>query len=306
MSSVQGSLLRPSDIRRLRQSMTERELLARCRDAARLELRGARYSREDREDVAAQILAEGLAATHGVLPSKNDRTHSLTAYCGKAKNRRRSIDAERSRDEQAAVDAADDAAQSVWALAADFVPAPEPTSTLEAAEMADEAQRRLLMADRDDTDIWTLLYRMVRDLPTAQIANDLDVSPNAIDLRTARGRRKLRAAYPDAAELLADLVGDPIAALIEGEPTLIFSREDRSTEATTHGKTWGGKALRDQSGRWREGTDAGRWPERPADSDAANAACTLRRLPGGRRKHRDADAQATADALRNLGMALAA
>lgn len=305
------TLLTLKDLREKREQMTERELWQRCKDAARLELRGAMYSPDDRQDVAAQIMADGLTLTFGAPPKRDDGKHSLSAYCQRAKTIRRSIERQRARDLAATESEQDAAALSLDALMPDEQPIREVTAD-EAMTAAKEACRRLgLTAGRlpKISPVLALFYGYARDLPGATIAHELEMTPNGYDVACCRARSLVRAAYPSATDFLEALCGSPVWTIdtMTGEPILRFALRDDSAEA--HDRT---HAL---SVEWRTGTDGGSWPTRPETTEAARAACQVRfrreapKTAAQRREraHRKISPdQQKADALRRLGYALAA
>jgi hypothetical protein len=301
------SLMSPQALREYRDQLTERELWERCQSAARLELRGSRYSSDDRQDCAAQIMADGLAALNGSLPIGTDPKHSLGAYCKRAQTIRRSLERQRARDDLAAQEEQDAHAWSVDALLPEES-APVEVTAEEASHAAIAACQRLGL-DPSRGPVMALFYGYARDLPGAQIAHELGMSPNGYDVACHRARALVRAAYPDAEAFLTALCGDPVWTVdpMTGEPTLRFALHDDSREA--HDRT---HALAQD---WRDGTDAGSWPTRPETIEDARARCEVRYRRGApqtadkRRqrayKHTSAE-QVEADALKRLGWALAA
>lgn len=302
------SLLTITQLRQQRDQLTERELWQRCKDAARLEMRGSMYSPDDRQDCAAQIMADGLATTHGAPPRRDDPKHSLSAYCQRAKTIRRSVERHRARDLAATESEQDAAALSLDALMPDEQPIREVTHD-EAMAAAREACRRIGFQTHDRSPIRALFYGYARDLPGATIAHELGMSPNAYDVACCRARTLVRAAYPSATDFLQALCGSPVWTIdrLTGEPTLRFALHDDSREA--HDRT---HAL---AVEWRTGTAAGSWPQRPESVEQARAACQVRfrrsasvtAAQRAARAHRKIAAdQQQADALRRLGYALAA
>jgi hypothetical protein len=303
-SIVQATLPSIAEMRARRDQLSERELWQRCQSAARLEMRGSRYSSDDRQDCAAQIMADGIAALNGSMPTNHDPKHSLAAYCGRAKNIRRSVDRMRDRDLAALESEQNANAWSIGALTPDDIPSAE-TDPSEALKMAEDACRRLKIADSGP--ILTLIYGYARDLPSAVVADELEMSPNAYDVACCRGRALVREQYPTAEDFLTALCGDPVWSIdpMTGEPMLTFSVTDASKSA--HDRTHA------MAQDWRSGTDGGSWPERPESAEQARAACEIRHRPAApktaeqnrSKAHRKiSPMQAEADALRNLGLAL--
>jgi hypothetical protein len=261
------SILTPKQWREQRQLLTPTELLSRCKSAARLEMRGQMFSTDDRLECAASIMADGVAELKGSMPREGDQRHSLNAYCGRAKNYRRSIQRQRDRDAADAERCADEQAWTLDALMPDYGVDVEPPSMETAARAAEHAMQRL---DLDGENVFTLFYGYCRDLPGPVVADELTISANAYDVRCLRAKAVVRDAYPTAVEFLAALVGEPIRVddPLTGETMLRFCLEDASSEA--HNRT---HCLHQP---WREGTDAGSWPTRPETADAARAVCEVR------------------------------
>lgn len=313
-TTKQPNLLTLSQLREIRGAMSGEDLLRRCRDAARLEMRGAMFSTDDRLDCAAHIMADGLTETGGALPNATDARHSLGSYCKRAQTVRRSVLRERERKTLAAQLEADRAAWTVDALTPDYVHEPLISTPQTAAAMADRLCHRLAQAPHSVCDgkayanVWRLLYGYARDLPGAVVAHEIDLSPNAYDVACNRARSSIRKRYPQAIDWMRALIGEPIPTVdhMSGEPVWRYVLTDASREA--HSRT---HLL---AADWREGTDGGSWPTRPTDADAARAVCTVTRKRAApvtaskARKQADKQAgghdQATADALRRLGYAI--
>lgn len=296
-----------AELRERRDQLSEREHWQRCQSAARLEMRGQAYSPEDRQDVAAQILTDGIEALKGATPTKHDPKHSLGAYCKRVQTARRSLDRQRARDLEAAQTEEDLAAWSIDALTPDDVATVE-VSPDDAWKAAGIAASRLGFDIDTEAPIRALFYGYARDVAGPIVAEELDMSPNAFDVARLRGREIVRESYPTAEDFLIGLFGDPVWTLdpMTGEPVLTFSVVDASKAA--HDRT---HALAQD---WRTGTDGGSWPERPETADDARAVCEVRHrraAPGTAEKARTkahrkiSPLQAKADALRNLGLALA-
>lgn len=309
------ALLTTEQIRQLRERMTESELLKRCRSAASLEMRGSSYSHEDRADCAAALMLAALDATAGLCPAKDDSRWTLTMQCGRARNFRRALDSERKRDQLAADIAADIAANSIDALMPDahgLDPDASPSDpAVAAAQVTDLALTRLGYGDSAPVSVRTLIYRQLRrmdDASPALIAGELSIGEGTVDRRAQEGRKRIKRDYPHAIDFLR--------ALIDAEPTasLAYSHDDLSRPAPTHGKTVAGRELRQRAAEWRTGTDAGDYAQRATSAEHAREVCEVThqrpapvkaskararadKLAGGER-------QATADALRRLGLAL--
>ena len=301
------ALLTLTQLRERRSAMSETDLLRRCKDAARLELRGAMYSPDDRLDVAADIMASVLTDTKGSTPSADDRRFSLAVLCGKAKNARRSIDRDRQRDTLAAEEREIENAWSLDALIPGYT-VPEPAITMtDAAELADDLIDRLILPDSED--IFRLFYGYARELPGPVVADELDISPNSYDVSCSRARGHVREAFPTAADFLAALVGNTTQTIdpMTGELVWRYVLTDASREA--HDRT---HILAED---WRDGTDGGSWPTRPETREHARALCEIRQVraapaTAAKRAARAGRAagghdQAQADALRRMGIALA-
>lgn len=307
---IAPSLL-PLDVqRKLRGIIAERDLLRLCRDAARHEMRGGRYSPDDRADCASALMVAALADCDGSPPRATDRRYSLTAMCGRAKNYRRSLDSQRARDAADAAERADAEAWTVDPLAehAERIAAERLTAG-EAAKLAERAAARLDVAEIPGAV--DLLARLARDVTGDAYAAERGEAAATVRQRERRAAKAIRARYPDAASLLralAEINPRPRVDAMDGSTVWLIGYADESRPATTHGKTWSGRAVRDAAAEWRTGTAAGEYPARPADRDAADAACDLRRDNRYRPRPRPdaADAlRAETDAIRKLGYALA-
>lgn len=309
-------LLPLSTLRAMRDQMTEREHLARCRDAARRELRGSSYSPDDRADCASAILVAGLSETHGATPRRSDPRHSLTAYCHRAQNWRVSLQRSRERDHADALRAEDAAARDILGVLADADPLPEPTTADEAHAVARAVAARLGVAE--SAPAVDLLCRLARTDPStrrpptqAAYAAERGCSLAALKQRESRAERDLRSRYGDAATLLRTLHGEvnPAARIdpLDGSTVWLIGYADHSRAATTHGKTVAGRMISDLAADWRTGTDGGAYPRRPLDKADAQAVCTLRKVRTRKPRHGTPAErlQAEADALRQLGRALA-
>lgn len=258
------SLLTLAQLRERRDALTERELLDRCKDAARLELRGADFSPDDRLDVAADLMLRVLGETAGAPPSRDDRRYSLTVLCGRAANARRKLQRQREHDDAATQAEQDRHAWSVEALTPDLIDsAPEPISAATASEAADVAAWRLSKAPHSVADrrgyvnLWRYLYGVVRDLPEPIIAHELGLTDKAYSVSCSRARVALRERYPSAVDLVRALI-DLGASVTDDASKAAHDR----THLLAHD--------------WREGTDAGNWPARPIDKAHADAVCTVR------------------------------
>jgi hypothetical protein len=278
--------------------MAERDLLKRAADAARLELRGASFSPDDRQDVAAQIVADVLEMIGGGMPRHDDRRVSLTALCDRAKTLRRSIERQRARDDISAQDDANRYATSAAALGIDTDETPAERAALLAAESADAAAhaasalcRMLRLAAEPDSAVWCHFYVLARGKSPEDCAAERAVSWGAWRVRMSRGAKLIRAAY-SATELVRRLT---LGAQWSATGELIYVREDRSAEAGSRTRM-----LADVSSaeHWRD--------YQPTDSPI-----TERELPKSERVHHvtarkrrgsEAEqAQQRADSLRRIG-----
>ncbi len=295
MAPVQTNLLTLAQLRFQRGAMTERELMHRCRDAARLELRGKMFSPDDRLDVASQIMVDGLTATGGAPPRADDPKHSLGSYCKRAQTCRRSLERQRDRDNLAAQTRQDQHAWSADAIVPDVLP--ESPTEGESMHVAIDICRRLQLDDAT-SPVVTLFYGFARDLPGVVVASELGISPNAYDVACCRARTTIRELYPTATDLLAALVGGTTTVIdpMTHEVVVRFCKQDDSRPA--HDRT---HILAVAA---REGTDAGSWPERPETALAAREVCTVEFRPGVKVKGAKISPQVKADSLRRLGYAL--
>lgn len=282
--------LLPLDVQRaIRGIMSDAELVKLCASAARLEMRGANYSPEDRADAAAQLAADVLAECHGSPPRATDRHYSLTALCGRARNLRRSLDRQRQRD---AAEAAQRADAELWTVAplaslADVLAA----DALTPDEGAAIAARVCARLDLDDVaNAADLIARLVRGVTGETVAAERDCAPATIRQRERRAAQTIRQRYPNAAALIA-AVADVVTP-------------DQSREARGHGETVGGAMLRAAANDWRTGTANGAAPTRPDTAEQARALCAMRKARG-RRKHRETPAAEQSASLARLGAALA-
>lgn len=293
MAPVQTNLLTLAQLRFMRGAMTERELLNRCKDAARLEMRGRMFSPDDRLDCASKIMLDGLETTNGAPPRGDDPKHSLGSYCKRAQTFRRSIERQRDRDNGATVSEQDAFAWSSDAIIPDIMP--EHTTEAQSMHTSIDICRRLKL-DPSSSPVVTLFYGFARDLPSAVVALELGLSPNAYDVQCCRARTAIREQYPTAADLLAALVGptSPACDPMTGEVVLRFVRQDHSKPA--HERT---HCLAVDP---RDGTDAGNWPTRPENAEQADAVCRVSQ--GIKIKGEKITPQERADSLRRLGYAL--
>lgn len=293
MASVQTNLLTLAQLRFQRGAMSERDLMNRCKDAARLEMRGKMFSPDDRLDCASKIMLDGLESTNGAPPRGDDPKHSLGAYCKRAQTFRRSVERQRDRDQNATTAEQDSFAWSGDALIPDYVG--EEMTEGDAMHVAVDICRRLKLDD-SASPVVSLFYGFARDLPSVVVAAELGLSPNAYDVQCCRARTTVRELYPTAADLLAALVGDTTTVIdpMTSETVLRFVKQDDSKAA--HDRT---HCLAVAP---REGTDAGSWPTRPENRSQADAVCVVR--SGIKVKGEKISPQETADSLRRLGYAL--
>jgi hypothetical protein len=289
-------MLTLKQLRDRRCQITETELWQRCKSAARLELRGKSFSSDDRDECAAKIMAQGLEDTSGSLPLRDSPRHTLSAYCGRAKNHRRSLEAQRARDDQQAMMELD---QSAWADIEVDIYEPREIDRYEATLISAGIVRRLGM--HLGGDVAKLFYRYVRDLPSADCAEELGMTVPAYDMACSRARVLVRAAYPGAVDFLDALAGgstywqDPMTQTA----ILRFVLHDDSSEAK-HGPS------RLLVRPWREGTDNGEYPLRPENRTVADSLCRCWIDAGtvAKTAARVLTLEAQSESLRNLGMAL--
>lgn len=274
---------------------SEDSLLKRATDAARLELRGASYSPDDRADVAAQIVADVLTETDGAPPRRDSRRVTLTALCDRAKTARRSIERQRARDDAKAQTDAERYALSADALGIDFTPAEHAAivarSSAAAAERAALAGMRLIGLEPDaQSPIFTLFYVWARGASPEVCAAERGVSHGAWRVRQSRGAKLLRSAY-SAAELLSLVT---LGSRKVGGTT-VYVMADDSREA--HGRT------RMLAPDWRDRADT--YPAEVVTAKLAREDRVHHMTARKRRGSADVQARETADALARLGRALA-
>ena len=231
-------------LRRVRDRMSERDLLKLSREAARLELRGDQWDSEDRADCAAEVMWHILAEHEGAPPLSDSPRARITHACGIAKNwraaqlRRRAMEA---RAEQAAEDAY---ALSPAAML-DSIP-----DTLSAEYLAERAAQDIAAAHdaaaaaiarlelTPGGPVHAAFYQWARGASGDQCAAENDVAPATWRKRVERGGALIRAAFPD--------LGALCEAMRESDPPAIYRRARI---------------------RWqdREGTDGGSRPTRAGE-----------------------------------------
>lgn len=317
------SLLSTPEFRRANGLVSATLLLQRAKLAASAELSGERFSSEDREDCAADILARALTdltpnvdrersprAWENQAIRSDDRRVSFARLCGLAKNYRRSLLSERTRQAGREVEAAD--ALSLAPLS-DFAEVRHDGGggtgkLVQDIERATELLDRLDLPSNNATE--ALAWTFARDIPNAEprLCLELGCTPHAYRKRMSRAREAIRAQYPDPTDLIKALVGSP-SWLPDPEqpstPILTFAAE---------GSTPQGVRRADRCHRThslapddRTGTDGGNWPERPTTKTAARQLCRWlvdddAIAPTGIDRH---DRQAIAESRRRLGRALA-
>jgi hypothetical protein len=284
-------------------------LLKRARDAARLEVRGVAYSAEDRADIAAAIVADVIAEL-GPSPRADSERVTLTAFCGRAKTLRRSLDRQRARDAADAAQSAHTYAQSASALDPHGKRGAIPARLLElaasrdarAAERATAAALQTLglsAADHPaDSPVWIALYQWTRGGTSEQTARERGMSAVLVRKRQMIGAKFLRGFY--SADALASRFTLGAARVADG---IVYVCEDRSQEA--HGRT---PLLADvpSAPHWREGTAAGQRAERAESADAAREACRVSRTRVRPKRERDRARGTAAEQRQRRADALAA
>jgi hypothetical protein len=233
-----GPALLPNlaQMRELRGQLEAAELLKLARSAARLELRGERYSADDRADVAASIVAAVLADTGGAMPRRESPRIKLGRLCGDAKNLRRSIDAARERDQLEAGREAARHALTADALGHSPTPAAHAAIVARSGELAAERAATAICAELGlpadpDTAAWSVLYQWARGATGEVCAAERGATWGAWKVRQTRGAKFLREFY-SAAELMARLT---LGATVGEDGAIVFALEDDSREA--HGRT---------------------------------------------------------------------
>jgi hypothetical protein len=297
-TGIDCGLMTLADWRAQRGQMSAYDLLKLARSAARLEMRGANYSADDRADCAAEIVRRVLLDTGGAMPRRESRKVTLTALCGEARNLRDSLDRQRRRDaadaERAAIDyslsadaigaAPDDtpakhvaivarygedaAERAVGAVLALLFPAP--AGSIAARYPAADAAR-IAHLHPADSPVWLTLYQWVTGATSEQVGERRGMSRPLAAKRLAAGAKFLRGFY-SAEDLASRLtLGASIAA-----GRLTYSMADLSREAPHKMAPDIAEHFR-RDVCWREGTDNGRRADRPQDADSARAVCTLSR-----------------------------
>lgn len=243
-------------LRQAREMMTESELLALAKSAARLELRGAEWSAEDRADCASETVWHILTDCDGSAPPRGSMKGSLTHACHVAKNWRTSKLRQRAADkraQEAAEDRLSVSGSAMWeALEMADIPdgyaaARQAQVIEEAHRVAEDATQRLELTTGGP--VHAVFYQWARDESAAVCADENGVSAEAWQKRVERGQALIRAAFPS--------FGDLLDAIRDSEPITLY-RRGRIDWPT------------------REGTDGGTWPQRPEDATEAREACTMR------------------------------
>jgi hypothetical protein len=238
-------------IREARELLTESELLKRCQDAARLELRPPDFTSEDRTDCAAELVWQVLAERNGSPPKRSAPEATLTYFCNRAKNWR-NAEINRRRAEQRAREAVED--KLVLSAAAEYEIADDLNQPLgyriaAAEQAASELVGRLALAQRGP--VWAALYERARDCSAEQCAAEQNVSYETWRKRTQRGAAMLRGIFPNASDLLGFL--DPAADEVER----IYRRPSHVRPT-------------------REGTNNGERPMRATDASEARELSSVR------------------------------
>jgi hypothetical protein len=298
--AANGTLLPTlAEIRERRNLMPAESVLSVARSAARLEMRGANYSREDREDVAAEIMRRLYLDTGGAAPRADSPRVTLTSFCGTARNLRDSLDRQRARDAADAAREAQERAQTPDALGVTVARAVADMARVSergACSAVDAVLAKLGVTAETDDAVWLTLYQWVTGETAARVAERRELGAKLAEKRIATGAKFLRDFY-SVAELGALLA----LGARDGAPIVLVTADD-SREA--HGRT----PIMAQTPR--EGTDAGERAERPETAERAREVCKLGKLTREERAHwrhwrarrpeRDAE---TAAALRRLARA---
>lgn len=233
--SKAGLLPSLAEMRAARGQMTETDLLKLCKSAARLEMRGAMYSADDRLDVAADIMAAVLTETGGAMPRTDSERVKLGRLCGDAKNRRRSIDARRQRDQLDAETRAAEYALSSAAIGADHTPARHVAIVARAGELAAARAATAVCAElgldvAEDSPAWTVFYVWTRGASPEVCAAERGATWGTFRVRMTRGAKFVRGFY-GVAELVSKLT---LGATLTDDG-LVYVCEDASREA--HNRT---------------------------------------------------------------------
>lgn len=306
-TGVPTGLVSLAALRERRGIMTERALLKRAQDAARLELRGENYGADDRADVAATIIADVLAENHGTPPRSESPKATLTAFCDRAKTLRRSLQRQRARDDSDAQRAAESHALSADALGADSTPAKHAaivgrSSADAAARAASAICAELKLPDEDKSPHWTLFYVWARGESPEVCAAERGVSFAAWRVRQTRGAKFVRGFY-GASELLTRLT---LGAATRSNGLVYVLRDDshKARDRTRlladvsmrpDGATLGGQVVF----HWRESPAVPAPISRREDASIRVHHMTAKKARGDVLQHR-------ADAHRNMARAAAA
>lgn len=292
-AASRGLLPTLAEWREARNRMTEYELLKLARSAARLELRGAMYSADDRLDVAATIVADVLAANDGATPRRDSAKYaSLGAACKRAQTLRRTIDRTREHDAKEARARAVAYAQSPAALGAEHTPAAHVAILAMASERAAERAASAVCSELGlpadcDSPAWCVFYQWARGATGEVCAAERGVTWACWKVRQSRGAKFVRGFY-GAAELMGRL---SLGATVDAAGEIVFALRDDSREA--HGRT---PILAPD---WRE-TQPAETPVRETSLTASEKVHWRRR-----REHRKDAAEQVADALARLARAYA-
>jgi hypothetical protein len=270
--TLRGLLPTLAEYRAMRDQITGEDLLRLAKSAARLELRGAMFSADDRDDVAAELCRRALLDTGGALPRRDSAAAQLGTLCMAAKNLRRAIVAQRERDQSEADRKAMEYAESPAALGADHTPAEHAallarSSRANAANAAGAVCRLLGVDDRDDSATWSVLYQWARGATGAVCGDERGATRAAFSMRVAAGAKFLRGFF-SARDLAAKLT----LGASESANGLRIVVSDQSRKA--HPRT---RMLAEapNAPHWREGTNAGRHAERCESAEQARATCQL-------------------------------
>lgn len=288
-------LHRAPEVGRIERGQLEpHEFLKLAMSAARLELRGAMFSADDRQDVAATVMLAVLEETGGALPRADSPRVALGRLCGDVKNARRSIERRRARWETEAAELAAVQALAPDALGADASPAKHVAIVQRSGAKLAERAALSIMAELNlpadvDSAAFTVLYVWTRGLSPEQCAAERGVSFGAWRVRQTRGAKFIREFY-GAAELTSKLT---LGASTGADGTVTYVLEDRSRSA--HSRT---RMLADLK-------DAPHWRERGAETEVTKSKLSAAERVHWRKRraHRTDTLEATGAALTALARA---
>lgn len=227
-------------------TLSEEELLKRCRDAARMALRSELWSADDKEECTAHLVltvleamalngqgarraSDGTTLVAGELPRRNDPRWSFTALKRAAGDWRDATDRQRDRDallggdETVTVHVDRDESELCpldrWTLqpvSADGYRAADENQGMARIRTAVSAACAELGfpagTDENPSPAYCLMYEWIAERSAEESASDLGVSWSAWRKRTSRARKSILETYPDASDLIAVLAGVPVRA----------------------------------------------------------------------------------------------